>query len=203
MMNYRKGLITIKKLIANTEAQEKFLVLESSLLENLENEDLFGTSQQIRSDRARIILQLNRLAMDNFEVSFNDLCEQKSSEVLLKRQDTMTGYIGSQVIINTGGGNYYASQVNNMFVSLLSDIDKQTTLDDIQKKKIKEEIGTINQELLKDKPAESFFAQRITNIKNIAPDIADVVLATVLNPAAGFSEIARKIAKKIKTDSGQ
>lgn len=203
MMNYRKGLITIKKLIVNTEAQEKFLVLESSLLENLENEDLFGTSQQIRSDRARIVLQLNRLAMDNFEVSFNDLCEQKSSEILSKPQDTTTGYIGSQVIINTGGGNYYAGQVNNMFVSLLSDIDKQTALDDTQKKKIKEEISTINQELLKDKPTESFFAQRIANIKNIAPDIADVVLATVLNPAAGFSEIARKIAKKLKTDSEQ
>lgn len=196
-MNYRNGLASIKKLASEKPWQQKFLVLEASLLENIESEELFGTSQQIRSDRARIILQLNKLAMDNIGKSFNDFCEDGKSETLGQSKGYKTDSINTQIIINTEGGNYYAGPVN-VFASLLSEIDKRSSLDNVQKEEIKSEINALSSETSKKAPNETFFAQRISNIKKMAPDIADVVLATIINPAAGFSEVARKIAQKIK-----
>ena len=47
-----------------------------------------------------------------------------------------------------------------------------------------------------DQADESFLAQRIRNIKRIATDIAEVVLAALTNPAAGFAAVVTKIAQR-------
>ena len=44
---------------------------------------------------------------------------------------------------------------------------------------------------------ESFIARRLRNIQRIAPDILDVVMATIANPAAGFGMVAKKVAEKM------
>jgi hypothetical protein len=48
------------------------------LLDNLHRERLFGTSQEIRVDRAQIIAQLNTLALQYGQQSFNDMCRSSS-----------------------------------------------------------------------------------------------------------------------------
>ena len=49
-------------------------MLESRLLDNLQDERDYGTSETIRSERARIVQELNRLALIHLGRSFNELC---------------------------------------------------------------------------------------------------------------------------------
>jgi len=48
-----------------------------------------------------------------------------------------------------------------------------------------------------EKANERFLAERLQNLKRMAPDIWEVVLATLSNPIAGFSSIITKVAKKM------
>jgi hypothetical protein len=59
----------------NSDAYLAFTTLESRLLSNLKDERIFGTTEEVRSERARIVLELNRLALDHAGCSFNELCE--------------------------------------------------------------------------------------------------------------------------------
>lgn len=52
----------------------RFTTLESRLLQNMQDERDFGPDSSLRSDRARIIRELNRLALTHLGRSFNDLC---------------------------------------------------------------------------------------------------------------------------------
>lgn len=45
---------------------------------------------------------------------------------------------------------------------------------------------------------EDFLTRRLRNIQRMAPDILEVVLATIANPAAGFGLVAQKVAKKMQ-----
>jgi hypothetical protein len=49
-------------------------VLESRLSDNLKDERLYGSTETIRAERARIVGELNRLALDQVGQSFNALC---------------------------------------------------------------------------------------------------------------------------------
>ena len=60
---------------ADVEPRLGFSVLESRLLDNLQGERLYGTSEAIRSERARIVHELNRLALTHLGRSFNEICE--------------------------------------------------------------------------------------------------------------------------------
>jgi len=72
-MDYERGLEILKAQLERTNRYDEFNVLEARLLENLREERLYGPSEQNRSDRARIIGGLNRLALDVLGVSFNQL----------------------------------------------------------------------------------------------------------------------------------
>ena len=76
-MDYERGLERLKQLLRGTAYEQEFLVHELRLRENLRSERLYGTNEQIRSDRAQIIDQLNRLAQQ-VNTNFNDLCQQQS-----------------------------------------------------------------------------------------------------------------------------
>jgi pentapeptide repeat protein len=80
-MDYRRGLATLKARLQASQPERigDFTVLEARLLENLENEQLFGTNETIRAERARALFELNRLAPETIGFSFNDLCLSLSS----------------------------------------------------------------------------------------------------------------------------
>lgn len=81
-MDYRRGLVTLKKLAEGTDWFTDFLVYEARLLENLQQEGLYGSSEQTRATRAQIIDQLNRLVYQHFSSSFTDLCRGSLPDVL-------------------------------------------------------------------------------------------------------------------------
>ncbi len=74
--SHERGLTTLGELLAQANVQIRldFAVLESRLLENLQDERHYGTSETLRSERARIVQELNRLALAHLQRSFNELC---------------------------------------------------------------------------------------------------------------------------------
>jgi hypothetical protein len=74
--NYELGLAALGKLLAQADVETRlsFAVLESRLRDNLSDERLYGGNETIRADRARIVHELNRLALAHTGRSFNELC---------------------------------------------------------------------------------------------------------------------------------
>jgi len=74
--SHERGLAALGEHLAQAavEIRLSFAVLESRLLDNLQDERLYGTSETIRSERARIVHELNNLALTHLSRSFNELC---------------------------------------------------------------------------------------------------------------------------------
>jgi hypothetical protein len=47
---------------------------------------------------------------------------------------------------------------------------------------------------------QSTLERRLKNLRNIAPDIGDVIIATLANPAAGIAMVIQTIAKKVQAE---
>jgi len=74
--SYEHGLAVLGECLAqaNVGTRLGLAVLESRLLDNLQDAHLYGTNETIRSERARVLYELNRLALAHLGRSFNDLC---------------------------------------------------------------------------------------------------------------------------------
>jgi hypothetical protein len=59
---------------ADVQVHLDFAVVGSRLRDNLQDERHYGTDETIRSERARIIQELNRMALTHLGRSFNELC---------------------------------------------------------------------------------------------------------------------------------
>jgi hypothetical protein len=65
------------------------------------------------------------------------------------------------------------------------------------KKMLNQNVAQVVQEAQKGKEADPGRIQRLLNTLNaMAPDILDVVIATIANPLAGLGLVAKKIAQK-------
>ena len=108
----------------------------------------------------------------------------------------------SQIV--TGDGNQISQQIavrDEEFQKILKRIQERPDTAPEDKEDLKAEVQAVQVEAAKEDGAnESFLAQRLRSIKRMAPDILQVVLATLTNPAAGFALVVQKIAEKMKTD---
>ena len=67
--------------------------------------------------------------------------------------------------------------------------------------KLTREVEQIRQEVQKgDDARPDFLQERLRNLAKMAPDIFEVTVATLANPALGFAVIAKKIATKARED---
>ncbi|MFZ5856507.1 MAG: hypothetical protein ACOYZ6_06725 [Chloroflexota bacterium] len=106
----------------------------------------------------------------------------------------------NQSVIITGDHNRI--NVNSKFSTIYKQVDERTDLPAADKADLKSELQTFEDEDKKGPESnEGFLAQRLRNVKRIAPDILDVALATIANPAAGFGMIAKKVAEKMKAET--
>jgi hypothetical protein len=115
--------------------------------------------------------------------------------------------------VDTGGGDFVgrdqhkstglnAEQVARLFERInieidakeMSETDKQDLKADINELKVEAEKG--------DQADDSFLMRRLRNIRRMAPDILEVVLAALTNPAAGFTLSVQKIARKMRAEGG-
>jgi hypothetical protein len=91
--------------------------------------------------------------------------------------------------------------VNISFAPVYQAIKESTTIPPDDKKIVEESVKQIEKEVRKGKEAEpSFIEKRLGNIQKMAPDIAEIVMATLLNPAAGISLAVKKVVDKLKTE---
>ena len=121
-------------------------------------------------------------------------------------------YVGGNV--NTGGGKFVgrddysqsgldSDEIKILFETLYTKVDQQPGLSSDEKTDLKAEIEELRAELAKKEQAnESFLMRHLRNIARMAPDILEVTLATITNPAAGFGLMAKKVAEKAKTSAG-
>jgi hypothetical protein len=90
------------------------------------------------------------------------------------------------------------------FKEIYEKVDESSKFSPTDKSDLKSELQTFEDEDKKGPESnEGFLAQRLRNIKRIAPDILDVAIATIANPAAGFGMIAKKVAEKMKAEIAQ
>ncbi len=98
-------------------------------------------------------------------------------------------------------GDHNRINTASKFITVYKQVDERSDLSSTDKADLKSELQTFEDDDKKGPEAnEGFLAQRLRNVKRIAPDILDVVIATIANPAAGFSMIAKKVAEKMKQE---
>jgi len=76
--NLERGLAALSQLLAHADTDTRLAlsVLESRLLDNMQDERLYGSTETIRAERARVVAELNRLALGYVGKSFNELCRR-------------------------------------------------------------------------------------------------------------------------------
>ncbi len=93
---------------------------------------------------------------------------------------------------------------NDLFEIIFEKIEQRPKTDAEDKEDLKTNLKEIKAEAQKgEKADESFLARRLRNIKRIAPDIAEVVVATLANPAAGFALIVKKMADQAAANKSE
>ena len=94
----------------------------------------------------------------------------------------------------------HITNVNLSFAPVYHALKENATIPPAAKKKIEASVKQIEKEARKGEAAKvSFIQQRLENIEKMAPDIADVIIATLQNPIAGASVALRKVLVKMKS----
>ena len=116
--------------------------------------------------------------------------------------------------VNIAGGNITTHQtttglsaveIKGLFEQLYTAIETNTKASPADKEDLKAEVEEIQLTVTdaahkNEKVDESFLSRRFRNIARVAPDILDVVVATLGNPLAGFGVAVKKIAERAKED---
>ncbi len=117
--------------------------------------------------------------------------------------------------VNVAGGNITthhtvtglsAGEIKQLFDGLYTAIESNKKVSPTKKEDLKAEVkeiqSTVTEAVQKnEKVDEGFLSRRFRNIARMAPDVLDVVVATLGNPLAGLGVAARKIAEKAKEDT--
>jgi cell division septum initiation protein DivIVA len=138
--------------------------------------------------------------------------KRESSKQTSVRVGNMSDISGN---VNVAGGNITthhtttglsAAEIKQLFDQIYTNIEArpQTSLADKEdlKAEVKEIQITITEATQKNKQVDQgFLARRFRNIARMAPDVLDVIVATLANPLAGLGAIVKKIAQKAKSET--
>ena len=123
--------------------------------------------------------------------------------------------IGTSGVANIAGGNnttyqtttgLSAAEIKQLFDGLYAEIDRRANTSTADKEDVKAEVKEIQSTVTEaaqknEKVDEGFMARRFRNIARMAPDVLDVVVATLGNPLAGLGVAVKKIAEKAKEET--
>lgn len=73
-MNYEHGLELLREIAKRDGWYQEFLPYETALLENLQDEQIYGQDSSTKQARMRVVHQINLLCLRRLNTSFNDLC---------------------------------------------------------------------------------------------------------------------------------
>ncbi len=114
--------------------------------------------------------------------------------------------VGAGGIIVQGDAeiNSQAALQKELFESILKRIEERPNTPPADADDLKANVQEFKAEADKGEQAdESFLGRRLRNIQRIAPDIGEVMLATIANPAAGFAMIVKKVAERAALGKGE
>jgi len=99
-----------------------------------------------------------------------------------------------------------AGEIKQLFDGLYANIDARFNTSPADKEDIKAEVKEIQSTVTEaaqknEKMDEGFLARRFRSIARMAPDVLDVVVATLGNPLAGLGVAVKKIAEKAKEET--
>jgi hypothetical protein len=117
--------------------------------------------------------------------------------------------------VNVAGGNITthhtviglsAAEIKQLFDRLYTEIDARAKTSPADKEDLKAEVKEIQTTVTaaaqkNEKVDEGFLLRRFRNIARMAPDVLDVVVATLGNPLAGLGVAVKKIAEKAKEET--
>ena len=94
-----------------------------------------------------------------------------------------------------------AEDVRELFTPIYELIEQKSDLSDDDKNDLKDIVEEINDEAVKGEEAdEKKLGRNLRFIARMAPDILDVTLKTIANPALGLAAVAQKIASKASSE---
>lgn len=104
---------------------------------------------------------------------------------------------GSNIVV--GNDNVVNSTVSApTFLAIYRLVDEHPVLSPVEKADVKAELQEVEKETQKGEQADDgALSRHLRNVQRMAPDILDVVLATLANPLAGFGMVAKKVAQKM------
>lgn len=110
---------------------------------------------------------------------------------------------GSNIVAgNNNVINQNVVDISAIFAPVYRTVDEHPSLSPAEKADVKAEIKDVEKEIQKgDQADESGLARHLRNIQRMAPDILDVAVAALANPAAGLGMVAKKIADKAASES--
>lgn len=126
--------------------------------------------------------------------------KRKQSSSTLKAGDrsvVIGGSVSGSTII-VGDQNVVATPA--LFEPIYRQIATHPKLSETDKEDAQAELREVEAEVHKPEPDASFLERRLRNLRRIAPDVVEVVLATLASPAAGFSLVAKKVAEKMRAE---
>ena len=99
-----------------------------------------------------------------------------------------------------------AAEIKQLFDGLYTVIEANKKVSPTKKEDLKAEVQEIQSTVIEaaqknEKVDESFLSRRFRNIARMAPDVLDVVVATLANPLAGLGVAVKKIAEKAKEET--
>ena len=130
--------------------------------------------------------------------------EKKSKPQIVQGGINITGNVTIKNSKVAGRDNVEkkVTNINLSFAPIYHALEKSATITPETKKTIEESVKQIEQETSKGNKAKSSFIQeRLENIQRMAPDIADVVIATLQSPAAGISLAVKKVVNKFQAEN--
>jgi hypothetical protein len=98
-----------------------------------------------------------------------------------------------------------AAEIEKLFDRLYTAIETNAKTSHANKEDLKAEVQEIQSTVTEaaqknEKVEESFLSRRFRNIARVAPDMLDVVVATLSSPLAGLGVAVKKIAEKAKEE---
>ena len=113
---------------------------------------------------------------------------------------------GRDIIKHESSSGVSAAELRTIFLDLYRDIDghpaASRTVNEDVKAEVKQIEATVTEAAQKnEKVDEGFLSRRFRKIARKAPDVLDVVVATLGNPLAGLGIAVRKIAQKAKEET--
>lgn len=108
---------------------------------------------------------------------------------------------GAKATVSQGLG---ADDISHLFATIYREIQARPLDPDVGRAEITEVVQKIENESTKGSDSNPKKIERwLRNLANMAPDIADVTIATLTSPAAGIAATVRKIAQKVKESAGR